>query len=106
MEKSLTKFKGIVNDIKARRSMFIFDDSYTSLASFLIGYCLALKELEDYDVSMSIQEWLRGKVGTHFSVHWTYYILNHLAKRNEDIAEKVLFELLDEFFNLKIKELC
>ena len=89
----------IVNELKNRRGMFVFDNSYNSLSSFLIGYMCATNNYSsnDMNISYEFRNWLEKKEGAHSSLHWSFYILNKIANKNEEMACQILIELLDEF---------
>lgn len=97
MDQEIENMKSMINNLKIRKSMFIVDTSYSSLVSFLIGYNFAIKKLNGSDFSAKFKDWLSIKYKTHFAVHWSGYILSQLSDGNEEIAERTLFALFEEF---------
>jgi hypothetical protein len=95
MEKNINNTKFIIEQLKKRRGMYVFDNSYNSLISFLVGYLLAIRDLEVRDISLSFQKWLQDKEGKYFSVHWSRYILVELSKNDENTAKKKMLELFE-----------
>ena len=94
----INNLSSIIDRLKNRRGMYIFDNSYNSLASFLIGYISAINDYNsDINISNEFRNWLHKREGIHTSLHWSAYILNECAKKNEEKACQILIELLYEF---------
>ena len=94
--------KELIHNLKVRRGMYIFDDSYKSLAAFITGYQLAVFENSGENVSNEFQDWLREKVGVHFSTHWSNYIHTEIANEKDAEACIALLDLLEDFLEKDI----
>lgn len=79
--------------------MYLFDDTYNGMVSYLMGYLYAVMEITEEDVSDEFQKWLVNKVGSSFSTHWSNYIYVEMAKKDEKTAKEILLNLLEDFFN-------
>lgn len=94
-----TRFKTLPFNLKNRRSMYLFDDTYAGLATYLIGYFQGVQETSDEMLDQAFQEWLIVKQGNHFSLHWSRYILQEMLGNDPTQAIDTLLELLEEFAN-------
>ncbi len=101
---NLLEFKELLFHLKNRRNMYVFDSSYSSLTSFIIGYLMGIKNTTNIDYGDSFQRWLRKKEVNYFSLHWSAYILSEISDNNPVLAEENLLELLEDFVADKIKE--
>ena len=81
--------------------MYLFDNTYNGLISFLTGYFIAVMQYSEEDWSGDFQNWLRNKAGNHFSIHWSGYILSEMSANDEVLARNNLLDLFDEFLNSK-----
>jgi len=91
------EFHSLIINLKQRRGMYVFDDSYNSLSSFLIGYLLARETHSEHQISNQFQEWLWSREKKHFSLHWTSYVLNEMANGDENQACDLILDLFEEF---------
>lgn len=92
-----SKLNNIVNHLKIRKGMYIIDkESYSSLASFLIGFSIGCSE-KDKNILDEFQNWLQEKEGKNFSLHWSSYILSELCDGDEKKASTTALELLQDF---------
>ena len=97
---AIKSYKEILSHLRNRRSMYV-DEKYTSLIYFIQGYNHGIQDTTNYNLLLEFQEWLRTKVDHHFSIHWGWYILNHMAAHDEKVATDKLFSLFDEFLNYR-----
>lgn len=79
--------------------MYIFNDSYAALVSFIMGYTDSVCDFLEVNIDGQFQEWLRKKYKRHFALHWSGYILVELSKNDEKIACSSLLSLWEEFVN-------
>lgn len=77
--------------------MYLIGNDYDSICTFLVGYSLGYREAANVDVAKAFQEWLQVKEKKHFSLHWSAYILNHMADNDKKKAQRILFKLLNRF---------
>ncbi|MEN7550411.1 hypothetical protein AAG747_21005 [Rapidithrix thailandica] len=96
------KFKVLILNLRNRRGIYLFDNTYKGLTSFLMGYQLGIENSSEIQLSDEFQNWLRGKFNSHFSIHWSSFIFQELAEKNEQKASVLLLDLLDEFLECKI----
>lgn len=92
-----SEMKELVEHLKIRSKMYVFDNTYNSLVSFLMGYQYAFLKSSGIDLSNEFQNWLRKEFETYFSVHWSSFILTELANGEEDKAKIILLNSLDDF---------
>ena len=90
----------MILNLESRKSMYMIHD-YNALFTFLIGFSQGLKEKFNIDILLNFQDWLRRKEEKHFSVHWSFYISDHMESGDSNQATATLFKLLKSF----IKEL-
>ncbi len=85
--------------------MYIYENTYSSLTNFINGYLMALKDMSGCNLYSDTHAWLEKKVKRSFAICWEGYILDYMAKKDEAVATKKLFELLEEFIATKKEEL-
>jgi hypothetical protein len=90
-------FANLLFNLKNRRSMYLFDDTYAGLATYLMGYFQGVQEISGKTPNQAFQEWLIAKQGNHFSLHWSRYILQEMVGNDPIQAIDTLLELLEEF---------
>lgn len=73
--------KTLIDNLKTRRGMYLFDDTYKGMVAYIMGYQFAVMELTGENLSEEIQEWLKNKIGSPFSFHWSDYIYVEMAKK-------------------------
>ncbi|MDH7447318.1 hypothetical protein [Aquimarina sp. 2201CG14-23] len=94
-----SKLKNIVYHLKIRKGMYLLDkNSYSSLASFLIGFSLGISE-QDKNILDDFHDWLQVREEKNFSLNWSSYILNELCNGNEKKAGELTLELMEDFTN-------
>jgi hypothetical protein len=91
------KMMTIITLIRNRRKMVIYGNAYSSIIDFLNGYDSGMEEYTGKSILKEFQAWLHKKLNKDFSAHWSGYILNEMANGNENDAEKMLFDLMEEF---------
>lgn len=95
----------LVRELHRRRRMFVLDDRYASLVSFIDGFALA-QGLDMHE----FQRWLVARLGREpSSLHWGAEVaaqIRHPGERgalaaltdgDQDAASRLLFELLAEY---------
>lgn len=87
----------LVYNLKKRSNMYLLDETYNGLVSFIMGYQFAVLQNLKEDNSDKFQNWLRQKFEIHFSVHWSIFILNEMSDKDEFQARIYLLDLLEEF---------
>lgn len=94
MEKHIhDQLVAMITHLSTRRNMYIPDERYLSLAAFIMGYLLSVRDITRTDPSEQFQRWLQKKQGRGFSVHWSHYILMQMAANDEEKASALLLEL-------------
>ncbi|MCD6068815.1 MAG: hypothetical protein K0S33_3641 [Bacteroidetes bacterium] len=96
MKTSIQQFKNIIGNLQSSRNIYI-DNSYSSLISFVEGYGICFRECHGVDVNSAFRNWLRTKFKRDFSSHWSIYILNYVAHKDEKAATEKLFGYWNEF---------
>lgn len=87
----------LINNIELRPNAYLFNpNDYFSLVNFVGGYGIGARS-DEGDVIDSFQVWLQQKYNSHFSVHWSFYILNELCLGDQDQAKIKLIDLLKEY---------
>jgi uncharacterized membrane protein len=88
---------GIIGNLKLKSGMYLFDNTYRGLTSFLMGYCQGVLEATGQDISEQFQGWLREKQQSYFSIHWSTYVLSEMSDNNSEQARELLLSLLEDF---------
>jgi hypothetical protein len=83
--------------LEHRRGMYLPDNSYAALTAFLTGYLLCWRDTRQDDVYQRLQTWLQAREQQDFALGWPDYILQHLARHDEQAATRQLFQLWREF---------
>lgn len=94
-------FECLLQSLRDHKTLYLFDPKFGGIIDFLAGYEVAHQTLQQPCRLSDFQNWLCNKVGRHFSLHWGAYILQEMASGDEIAAEKILFDLLDEFIREK-----
>lgn len=89
--------KELIQHLKTRGNMYLFDETYTSLVSFISGYAYGRSEGDGINVDRAFQSWMRAKYNKEFSIHWSHYILSELASDDPRRAKELVLELYEEF---------
>lgn len=98
INKSQVKSFRFIRDIKMRLLMHIPNRSFYNLVCYINGYSICNAERNLYDISSEFGSWYYGtKLKMHNSLHWASHIYQILAKKNDDIAINLIFDLLEEF---------
>jgi len=74
-----------------RPHVYITKLDYSNHVDFITGLMIG------NNTSKIFISFLQEKYKTHFSVHWSIYILNELSSKNEKIALEKLFALIKDF---------
>lgn len=102
--KNLLAIKNLLINLKTRKNLYVFDNSYSSLTSFLVGYILAIRDSTSDDLSEEFKKWLEAKEQKEFAIHWSGYILLEMSNNDSLIAEQNLISLWEEFIKMKEKK--
>ncbi len=85
----------MVKLVRCRPGMY-FKGGFDSLVAFFDGYSLAVGRLTGHDPMRDAQEWAKTKYRREFSLYWPYYLLNVVAKGDEQTAMELFFTTLEE----------
>jgi hypothetical protein len=105
-KKIFLKFRSLIHNLRARKNMYVSDNTYISLVSFIDGYLFGVKDLYDIDISYDFKKWLEKKIDRHFTIVWSIYIVQYLCNKDEAMAEEKLFNLLEEYLEDKNTPFC
>lgn len=85
--------------ISTRTDFISKDSSYSSVSDFLNGYIFGLsiydEKFENFNVDFT--RWVND-TNNPSSLYWTSYIYHILAGGDEELAKKLIFEKMIEFF--------
>ncbi|MEO1054218.1 MAG: hypothetical protein AAFX87_26500, partial [Bacteroidota bacterium] len=62
-QNTITLFERLIENIKTRRGLYVFDPSYSSLVAFICGYILGVRDAQGFDYSEEFHKWLEKKEG-------------------------------------------
>ncbi len=79
--------------------MYVANDSYRNLTSFMVGYGVCYSDNFQADLYSDFKKWLFQKEGHKFSISWPEYILTEMAEGDEKIASQILFNLFHEYLS-------
>ena len=96
-----------ISVLEKRKEFFIRGSSYSDIVNFLTGYSLGLsKSLGYHLIKDEFSDWFKEKYNTTFNMPITDYLYNFQNKeKDEKKACEILFQLLTEFLNDKLKAL-
>lgn len=66
---AIDKFKELLHHMQPRLGMYIADQDFPSLVSFLDGYLICYKDATGVDVVTEFREWMFVKYKRHFALH-------------------------------------
>ena len=94
-------FKNLLWQLQHRGNMYLGENTYTALTHFLTGYLLALRDVSGIDVGSAFHSNVQQKYRKSFAINAEAYLLEYEAKGDEQEAERVLFELWEEFLDME-----
>lgn len=96
----------LIDKIKERPLMYIWDKKLTSLSIYIAGYqwCLAEKEIKEEEMSNlnMFHDWIANEYGYSESTSWWLSMILENSKNEEDALNK-FFILMEKFQNKKGK---
>jgi hypothetical protein len=78
--------------------MYVYDSSYNSLKTFLVGYLLAYSSIYELNLIVEFKKWLEKDQNKVFALDSFTYIQTEIANCNDDYAAEVLLDMLFRFF--------
>jgi hypothetical protein len=85
--------------LRERRNMYVHAGGYLPFRSFVEGYFTAIGDVYAVNLHHDFHEWFSAKVNHSFSISAMDYIYNELARKQDDLAERIFFNYLDQVAN-------
>lgn len=99
MENVIAEIYSRIEHIEKRPLMFCSSADFSSVSNYLFGFFEGIQFCNGIDINGQFTDYLNKKA-VKTSLIWWGYIWHILAKEDDQIASKILFEELKGFLNI------